>query len=94
MATTYELTVNDAGDPEAVTVRSICKEVVCIEKPTASGWPRKFESRRHLADTPVQKAEGGSAVFPAATTFLPDDVPGYLNLLAAGGSTTFCIEEK
>lgn len=91
MPTTYELTVNDAGDPEAVPVRTPCTLVICKEKPDVANWPHKVKHQKVLGDTPVLNVDGSSVLFRG--NFLPRDNAGYLSLVSGDGSTTFCIEE-
>ncbi len=96
MPLTRQMTVNDAGAPEEVQATIVCREIVIKEDPTAAGWPRKFQVRTPLATSAVNPvAEGGSWIFKKpGQHFQPGDVAGYVELLAAGGTTTFNVSEE
>lgn len=97
MPKTRNLTVNDAGAAEVLSATITCKKITVFEDPTASGWPRKWQYRMPgTTDTPVILAEGGSHVFEKSNGlfFKPNEVVAHLELLAAGGSTTFNVVEE
>lgn len=95
MANTSTLSVNDAGDPEAVTVTIACDTVQVWENAQASGWPRGFEviEGPSNAETPVDYAQGGAHTFHKPGGYNVGDIAGWLQLLAGGGTTTFNIRE-
>jgi hypothetical protein len=91
---TTEITVNDAGDPEAIVSQGGGDTIDVWEKPLATGWPRKFEAIEGLmTDTPVQYGEAGLHRFQRAGGFDKNQTAGWLQLVAGGGSSTFMVRE-
>ena len=96
MAKTSTFSVNNTGDPEAVTVSVVCRKVGVGEDPSVASWPTTdFKVYRpNKTDTPRQIPAGVSYIFqkPDGSFYQPGDIAGYV--ATASGTTTFFQDEE
>ena len=87
--------VNDAADPEPVTVQTVCRYVDVGEDRLAAGWPSTaFKVRKpEMTDDPKGCAAGTLYRFERnGAFFYPGEIAGYV--ATASGTTDFSQDES
>ena len=96
MAKIINITVNDVGDPEAITVQTVCRKITIGENPSVAGWPTTDLKvyRPDFSGNPRQIPGGLSYPFekPLGQYYNPGDVAGYV--ATDSGSTTVFQDEE
>lgn len=88
---TKTFTVDNAGDPEPITVQSYCMKVVVYEN--AQAGTTDFILRVPFIDSPgVTKPAGSKAEISRGERYVPGDIVGYIETVS--GSVTFAQEEQ
>jgi hypothetical protein len=96
MAKVLTFAVNDAADPEAVIVQTVCQVVEIGEDPSVAGWPTTaFKVYIPTStDGPRQRSAGATYAFVkrAGLFFYPGEIAGYVATVT--GATTFFQDES
>lgn len=90
---TITFSVDAIGDPEPITVQTVCHQIVIFEDALASTTNYKVR-KPSKTDAPVTKAAGTSTLFtaPPGSFFLPGQILGYVET-PTGSMTMAQIEE-
>ena len=95
MANTKLLTVNNTGDPESVTVQTVCREIIIGEDHSVGGWPTTdYIVRAPLKTSDAVQIQAGkfyAITSPPGRFFEPGDVPLFVETVS--GTTTFFVDE-
>lgn len=99
MAKTRTFAANDAGDPEPVTVQTVCSVVTVGEDPSVGATWADFDFlvyRPAITDTPRQRPGGSTHQFKKSPGqfWEPGDICGYVAQVSGGGATSFFQEEE
>jgi len=91
----FLITVNNAGNREAITAFTICKRIWIQESPSVTNWPTSdFETSDVASGGQAASYKAGTTppyFKPQSGQFYPGDIAGYAALIPAspGASTTF-----